>query len=310
MEADQSVYLSCSNHGLGRWRPLLVLLAMVFVTRPSIADTVWLVDEKKPVFGLVESIQNGQIQFQRTNDGISFEQVKIDQNSVQSMVISHNAERLGALTHGDWGAWHEYAEELFSQRSDPVARALAIRLLVIVLGNSKETELRKAALADLVSLARNDEEREKLRQLQYLETGKQIAATESQTKQSLPSIEERKSAAQRIKSIRLGRNVGQLADDDSLRKVIAAFEETCSWQELIQIANSNRIDDQSLRLLVALEIELLTKRETTNATERRFQWHTLAARVGSSTLNLPSIETVTEFDPLATRFENGKWTRR
>ena len=289
---------------------ITVLTFKAFGSSSAIADTLWLVGQEKPVHGIVESIENAQISFQQTSNGREFQRIEIAQRSIQTMIVNFDATRLSNLAHGDWDAWYEYAEELMPQKQDPVARVLARRLLVIVAGNSKEADLRKAALSDLISLTQNEVQKKKLRQLYYLETGDKSFVEQNTTSATLPPMEQRKAAAERVNAIRRGRDVGQLANNESLKSVISSFEETCSWQELIQISRSNRIDNRSLRRLVALELELLTAKGSRESSDSKNEWHILAGRAGASTLSLPSIDNVTEFDPQETSFQNGKWSRR
>jgi hypothetical protein len=300
--------MEVSRCGNSLWRSLAVVIAMTAWCHTSFADTLWFEGQQDPIYGIVESTAGGKVQFQRTSDGSTFERIEIDSEKVRLMVKNFDSVRLESLEPGNWNAWHEYAEELFVQRKDPVAHHLAMRLWVVVLGNSQDAQQREAALSNLVGLARSNEERRKLQQLQYLETGKRVTVVNPEAKETMPAMDQRKSAAMRIKSVRNGQGTIDTNDED-LKRVVSYFEGTCSWQELIQISRSNRIGNRSLRLLVELELALLSG-DKNGVADQYVEWHALAVRVGSSTLKLPTVSNVTEFDPLATKFENGKWTRR
>jgi len=257
---------------------LYLLLATV---DPVGADAIWLVGQKQPIYGIVESSDQKQIQFRRTTDGQQFESQTIGRNSVETIVVNHDSSRLSSLPYGDWKPWLELAEELDSQKQDPVARNLAIRLLVIVTANSNDAQQRGAAMDGLVSLARNNAERQQFNRLRYLETGKGEPAPSVRAGRSSPR--DRKSAADLVRRVRLQQTTNrELNDRVSEKKLISSLQGVCSWQES---------DKKS------------------GVTNRQSDWHVLARQIGTSDLQLPSIKNVTEFDPSATKFVTGKWTK-
>jgi len=274
------------------------------------ADTVWIAGESSPIFGIVKSSDETSILFHKTTDGASFEPVTISRDTISSIVINFDAQRISSLVHGDWKSWQDYAEELFSQKQDPVARNLATRLLVIVAGNSKDAQQRNAALNDLISLASDDMKRKKLLAVRYLETGQKRPGDDSPQPMKLPGLEARNAAAQLVRSIRQRRDVRQQLTDKQLQKTVSAFAQTCSWQELVQLANSNRIDDQGFRRLVALEYELRMADSDSNAADTSSgSWHLQANRISSKTFSLPTIHSATGFDPEENRFIDGQWEK-
>ena len=96
---------------------------------------------------------------------------------------------------------------------------------------------------------------------------------------------------------------------DRVKATVNAFKKVCSWEELVKISKSNRIDQQHLRTLVALEYQLrVGESEGTANRQREVPWHFLAGRTGSKTLSLPTIGNATEFDPTQTRYADGRWT--
>ncbi len=275
------------------------------------ADTVWLVGEQEPVYGVVESSDESSIRFRQTADGKTFESVLLDRTAIVLIVSNFDRQRLTALVPGDWQTWHQYAEELMSQERDPVARNLAMRLLVIVVGNSSNAEQRDAALADLISLARNDDEFKKLQRIRYLETGVKPPQLKKSQPEATSSPVDRIDAIQLVQSIRNGELIDEQLRNEQLKATIDTFENACSWQELVRISKSNRIDDQQLRSLVALEYQLrISDAAPAKSRAAETSWHLLAGRAGTSSLTLPTIENVTEFDPSQTSFVDGKWIQR
>lgn len=294
----------------------LVLVVLVLPCKSAVSDTIWLAGKSTPVFGIVVSTNEQSVVLSQTSDGERFSNVTIDKSEITSIVINYDVPRLSSLVYGDWEAWHRYAEELFSQKKDPVARTLCRRLRAIMVGNSKDVQLRKVALNELIQLSQSEEERNGLFILRYLETGQKRPSTNTDERKELPrpSQESRRSdrevAAKFVQSIRRGRNVDNQMDDSSLKSAVSAFENVCSWSELVQIAKSNRINANDLRRLVALEYSLRTAdEEMTFRDNKEESWHLQASRISDETFSLPTIKSVTGFDPEATKFVDGTWKR-
>jgi hypothetical protein len=289
---------------------LFALFVVLFPVALS-ADVVWLVGEKDPIYGIVESSDANTIRFRQTRDGKKYESVSFDRKSIESVVTNFDALRLAALLPEDWRPWCEYSEELISQKQDPVAHNLAMRLLVIVVGNSSDANQRDAALSDLISLARNADELKRLTQLRYLETGVRPAVQTEAPTTNLKGSNERDAAIELVRAIRNGKDVSELTLDAKLKQTVDSYADVCSWQELVQISKSNRIGEQQLRQLVALEFRLRSD-ETAIASQeaRKVPWHLLASRTEKSLLSFPTIGNVTEFNPNETRFVDGKWSQR
>ena len=288
-----------------------VLFALILASPKTVhADSIWLNGASSPLFGIVESSDDQSIVFKKTSDGSTFETVTIPKAQVSSVVINLDAQRLSSLVHGRWQQWQDYAEELFSQKQDPVARNLAMRLSVIVAGNAKDTRQRNAALNDLIALARNETERENLLTLRYLETGQKPPEKQDVPPTNLPSVESRQAAVKLVRSIRLRRDVSQQLASEQLKQTVSAMQQVCSWQELVQIANSNRIDAQDLRQLVALELELrIVDKESKATNTAGGSWHLQASRISNKTVSLPTITSATGFDPDENRFVDGRWEK-
>ena len=285
----------------------LYLAIVLAIATPADADVIWLVGQQQPVYGIVDSVGQKQINFRQTTDGQTFQSRKINRRSIATVVINYDASRLSSLAYGDWKPWLELAEELDSQKQDPVARNLAIRLLVIITANSGNLDQRRNAMDSLVSLARNKTEQKQFNRLRFLETGRGDLEVAEESQQADPQA--RKAAADLVRRVRLQQiNQRELAKRVPEMDVISSLEGVCSWQELLQISQSNRIDSRNLRRLVELELTLRSDKKSSVADSQN-DWHVLARQIGTSQLTLPSIDNVTEFDPAATKFVDGKWTK-
>ena len=288
---------------------LIALILMLWVASVARADVVWIVGQDEPIYGIVESSDEQQIGFRESADGVEFALRTIPRKSIETIVINRDPQRLASLTPGEWDAWLMLAEELHPQKQDPIARNLAMRLLVIVIANTDRESQRRIAIEELVSLARSEAERETLNQLRYLQTGQG-----SVLKLNTGQIEEfetadKQATADLVRRVRLQElSKGELLENGNAKKIIQSLDEVCSWEELLQISRTNRIDEPSLRRLVELELKLRQRGDDTENAARS-DWHVLARQVGHHQLALPTIENVTEFDPQATRFVDGQWVK-
>ena len=283
------------------------LFASAAITR---ADVVWIAGQDEPIFGIVESSDAQQVMFRQTSDGQEFTLRFIKRTDIQTMVVNHDPQTLASLQPGDWDDWLRLSEELYSQRRDPVARDLAMRLLIVVAGNSDHDAERRSAFAALLPLARSDVEREQLMQLRYLETGEgEVRPRDVDSSKQIGNAEKERVAAL-VRRVRLQQiQPAELSKNAEAKRVVSSLEEVCSWEELLRLSRINRIDDESLRRLVELEFSLRRRNQNGPTKKPTSEWHLLANRIGGSELELPTIENVTEFDPQATQFADGKWSR-
>ena len=288
----------------------IVLLWITSFASVAQADVVWIVGQDDPIYGIVESSDEQQIVFRETVDGQKFSARTIQRSSIETLVINHDPQQLAKLPSGQWETWLSLAETLHAQKKDPVARNLAIRVLVIVVANSERENQRQTAIEELVSLARSESERQKFNQLRYLETGhgsvpKKIAGEFENFESS-----EKKAVADLVRRVRLQEtSTEELSRNGKAKEIVLSLDEVCSWEDLLQMSRTNRIDEPSLRRLVELELKLRQNSDGGSENATRSDWHVLAQQVGHHELTLPRIENVTEFDPRATRFADGKWMK-
>lgn len=285
-----------------------VLLLLPGIIESASADSIWLIDESNPVFGIVESQSDKEIVFRETEDGKQFRSITLDRDRVKTVVINHDTVRLQGLRPGNALAYFEYAEELVPQKRDPVARDLAIRLFVIAVASSTDARLRHSALNQLVLLARTEKEKTELMSLLYVETGVKPAHQSRSDANPVPSEELRAAAIDLVRSVRQQKPVSTRILDERIKPTVDFYKSICSWDELVLISKSNRIDNSQLRRLVALERRLLADPDELNSLQtQNDSWNTLAKRMIASELAIPRIETVTEFNPRESIYVDGQW---
>ncbi|MEM7454668.1 MAG: hypothetical protein AAF456_09990 [Planctomycetota bacterium] len=238
---------------------------------------------------------------------------------VRTLIINIEPERLERLDPVFPAAYRDYAEELAIQSADPEARELAIRLYLIVVVSGDE-DLKNSALAGLVPLARNDEERRKFELLRFMAGGSvggnTAAAFVARDDDPIGSLSDRSfnSILQLVRAVRRQDEVaaidllGIMQGSDEIEA--ALIELDCSVDELREQALSTEPLQPSL-LLKLLQIEqqlvLIQSGQVTRITRNR-DWAALAEEPGDYWVQLPTPENVTEFDPTRNRFRNGEWT--
>jgi hypothetical protein len=293
---------------------------------PSIAfaDVLWLVDDPEPKFGLVAEANDEVVRFNESVDGVNFEAVEYQRSKVTALVVNVDFKRLESLSVDRISEYRDYAEELIPQAVDPVARRLAIRLLVIVAGNSDGKKVRKAAIASLVRLASTKEERQRWRLLEFLETGSNHSPSLEKLNQNRPrtSAADRNELVALLQSLRRGEKRSLANVKLSVRETANVWRETCSWEELEQIAKVNLLRDDQLQRLVNLEYEIRrvdqgdamdgengSNANSLKTNEEQTPWNELALRSEKRKIEFPTIENATEFDSRDYLFRNGRWQR-
>lgn len=310
---------------LSRQTSLIVVFTALFLVAdvaPANADAIWLFGESDPIFGLVVNRDEQAMRFNQTHDGVSFKTVTLKLSSVQSMVINFDVDRLQSLSPDRLKDYRDYAEELTSQAKDPVARRLALRLFVIVAGNSKDRRVRDAALASIVGLANSEEERRRWKTLYYLETGNQGSMPRDPSDRTgspaeLSSVQQRRELVGLLQSLRKGETVRFESIAPSLRETASLWSEVCSWEELVQISKSNFVNDEQLQRIVAFEYEIrkIDQQPAPDAHETSSpsvvaSWPELANRIAIDRVEIPSIRNATQFDPRQSIFRDGKWRQK
>lgn len=296
------------------WPPptrLLSLLAILFVLLSfpvhGVADVIWLNSDNQPIYGIVDDAQSSdeQVAFAKTSNGSAFEAVRIDRSNIKAIVINVDKPKLASLAPDKPESWFDHAEWLATQKQDPVARKLAIRLLLITAKHSPEQSIRDSAVRNLIPLARTPEETRKFKRLSWLETGTpdpvRIALADTAPIQLDP--QQTQLALEIIQAIRRKSPV-----DASRWSAISDTISIPGTESIEAMANAKELSSQQLSQLVALEFRL--RNPGLPITRSNPTWLELQSETKTVDLEFPTIDNVTEIDPSKTLFRDGSWFRR
>ena len=113
---------------------------------------------------------------------------------------------------------------------------------------------------------------------------------------------------QAIMQIRKGNKAGiqAMLNDEAVRREALRWGEVCSLSEILSMMENNRLSMESLSKLLSLELALrnnLSPQESSKSNS----WFEQSAQLGKSWVRLPTLSTVTEFDPTKVTYSNGEW---
>lgn len=281
----------------------------------SVADIVVVRGETRPLVGKVTVDQDDQVVVEvQDAEGLTREH-HVARERVLLIVLAEDQEKLSGLVPGQWEDYRRMAEELASQRLDPHATELAIRLFLIVAYHERGS-VREGAIASLVGLARSPEEERKFRTLAYR------SAEQDQVQWLQPPVTQIRaplSAAERellLRTVRLIRQdegdlaLGTLRDEEFLATYVKV-EHLLAYQDLKRYAYSRSINPRRMSDLLRFELALLDPSGQTELAEAR------KGTTGWSSIPLelqPPLRDVdwmnaTEFDPRDHLYRDGSWRR-
>ncbi len=260
-------------------------------------------------------------------DLLESRRVEFATNEVEMAIKNFDERRLAGLDPTDLSAYRDYAEELATQWADPVARDLAIRLLLIVANGAGDSasgqSIKRGALKGLIDLARNDREKQGFRtlfamyggELDSLEGSPSVSAAETQSEPR----ENDQVMLEIVRLLRQGANSKVLLklEDKSITSAIERWSEICSPKDLVQMAKQNRLQAEDLRRLLTIElaiengqsVEQVISGQKSSDDSLPYDWGADAERAVPDMMLLPRLQSITEFDPRDTIFRSGRWTR-
>ncbi len=290
-----------------RW---LAVLAISILLMPAAAnsDVIWLADQKDPVFGLIDDAKSTpeQIVFSKTENGTDFEVVTFERDAVKAIVVNVVTSKLESLTPDKPNDWFDLAETLSTQKQDPVARKLAIRLYLVAAKHANAAALRDAAIQNLIPLARSEQEAQRFARFSWLETGiPRPAQQESADSSPLElSPAQRQLALKIIQAIRQNKDItvaNRWKEIDDSIPVLGAGD-------IKNMSSAKTLTIQQLNQLVSLEHRL--RNPQLPFTSSKPSWLDMKSMIGNIALDFPTIDNVTEMDPAKTRYQNGQWVIR
>lgn len=303
-----------------RLRFSLVLLAALLTPTAASAIVVLPKGSTKPVMGYVVR-QDDKIVVVREilPDGKPREQ-SFQRDQIDELLVTVSPERLAELDPARPQLYREYAEELAEKHRDPEARDMALRLyhMAAVLG---EGNLRRGSLLGLAALARSPQEERKFRAAAFLydpdhDSAALAVSGEAKLTRTPTSPEHVAELLSALRLIRQGKGPqakaifqkpGVRAQLDGLTKFITA-------DELGAASTAKPLTDE--QLYKVLQAELAIERSLGNGSsssspnelaQHERSWTAAIKSRGLSPLPSLDLDTLTEFDPRACLFRDGKW---
>lgn len=237
---------------------------------------------------------------------------------IDDVVRAVSVEKLVKLSSDKPEGYRQYAEDLAAKTEDPDARAVAIRLYLIAAYLAPD-ELGRSCLLGAAALARTPEEERAFHAMAFvldpdhdatlLKRPKAVA-----TNSDSIADEDRDKLRTAVQMLRRGK-LSEAREYFGLRSVqrAQAFYGHIATQDdyLAAIEAEGRLSPRLLHKFVTLEVTL-SGIASTNAREKSSQavpWSQTIARKRTRPIKPLAIEALTEFDPRACHFVDGKWVK-
>ena len=289
---------------------LLVLASAASSPRSAFAIFVLKKGSAAPLMGQLVRADERAVVIREELTGGKTRDVTIPRGEIEELIETVSRERLAELDPAEPTAYFEYAEELAEKRRDPEARDTARRLLIIAASRG-ELALTQSSLLLLADLARNDDERRRIRALIYLHDPRQGASR--LVLPELPASDSPSAQGDLLAALRLIRQ-GQGAAAKAILEQAAIQEElarenlSLTGPDLLALTGQRMLADDDLARILRAEMSL----EQATSAEPRLghqSWSTAARTRGLAPLAPLDIRHLTEFDPAECVFRQDKWQR-
>jgi hypothetical protein len=266
-------------------------------------------NESQPMFGHVIESNEENLIFEPFGGS---ERIDMKRRSIDVLVINIDRQRLQRLQPPHFDQYRDYAEELATQRRDPAARELAIRLFIIAAAHGSPS-VSESAVRGLIELADHAEERKRWAMLLLLTANRSLSTEQSNGNLDRITDADRNVALTVVRMVRRGQGseavkiLNRPATSDSLKH----WGKICSEQEIRRMARLNRPTVEQIRRLLQLEVSLIN-RDTAEDLARQSlskDWSSVARAPSSLGGAMPSFRHATDFDPDKSIYRNGVWSR-
>jgi hypothetical protein len=281
------------------------------------ADVVFLASGQT-LYGRVLAENAGQVTLrQRIPGSVDYRRMEIPRSEITTLVINIRPAELEQLHPDQPSGYRDQAELLASQKQDPEARDLAIRLYLLAAAYG-DSSLRRDSFAGLISLARSPDEEKRFRALAHITLDDEtnwlapVPATPGPQPPAEAALAARRQLAEALENLRSGRrqDAVDVIEQPWVREILPPFESICSWQQLRSFASEPELKTEWLAKTLELEIALrdVNHAAPANDTAAAGDWSRLVTREHG--LNVPlSFDNVTEIDVSKNVFRNDEWIR-
>ena len=287
----------------------LLIAAISFVANGVQADIVWLRGQLEPIYGIIRSVDDSQLTLDESVGNGKYSERRLTRSEIESYLVNVDHVRLEKLDAANPSGYLEYAEELATQRSDPVAQALCIRLYLIAAKHSSDED-RGSAICGLMAAARNAEERERFIQIAEL-YGVKLRSVQPDSAEIVSESTDRQSLLEALRKLRRGESeaAAEALKNPALQKLVQGFSGGPDASELIRWAGMAQLSGRQLAQLLAMERALELSEVGGPSIGTTSHWGAESTRSILSLTMIPNLETVTEFNPNNSVFRNGNWQK-
>jgi hypothetical protein len=294
---------------------LAATLAAALLLAASPARAVILLEKGKtaPLRGYLVKADNVQVVVEVELPEGRRERREFPRTAIEELIIAVEPQRLAALDPAKPEAYRDYAEELAEKREDPDARVTAIRLYLIA-AYLKPGELGRSSLLGMTRLARSAREERAFRAMAYLLDAKHDPSVLSEPAKivfdaGVVPEENRGTLRTLLRLVRSGRkdDALEMLNRPAVKQLLPRLAPAITEEELR--AAAGEMSPQLLRKILDIELALAgaPPRDTSSKPARTSNWAQPIARNETGPVASLQLESLTEFDPRANRYRDGKW---
>lgn len=297
---------------------LMVLALLPPSMRSAHAVVVLPKGSDQPVMGYLVREDSRTIVVRQVLPGGKSRDIPFSKSDLEELIITVSRERLAELDPARPQLYREYAEELAEKQRDPEARDTAIRLYAIA-AHRGDDKLRHSALLGLISLARTADEERRFRAAAYLYDS-QHDATILVAPSAAPVIRHNlpRASPQLVSVFRLARQgkgsaAKAILDRPEVRAEVNQLSSLITLEDLAAACAARQLTSEQLQQLLKAELVLEGGAAPAMAgagpAAKSATWSDAWRTGGLSPLPSVKLEALTEFDPTACIYREGKWMK-
>ncbi len=238
---------------------------------------------------------------------------EILRSQIEDLIVVVCPDRLAALRPENPAEYRDYAEELASKRKDPDALVTSLRLYLIAAYLAPET-LGHSCLLAMIALARDPREERRFRAMAFLldpKHDRRILRTTEEDRAEEVIDEGRHGLLQAVRAMRRGQRRAAL----QWLERPSVHQELEKYQDLICPEQFRSWDDEippaMLRRLLTVEWLLGRAEDAADSlsADRSLAWSQIARQRELAPVVPLTLETLTEFDPRESIYDQGRWRR-
>ncbi len=294
----------------------IAFLLFANIGLPCWAVIVLVENRDEPIRGVLAEENASSIEVHELLPNGTVTKHSIPRVTISELIRAIDPEQLAALTPERPEAYRRYAEDLAIKTEDPEAPVEAIRLYLIA-AYLKPDELGRSCLLGMAGLARSPAEERSFRAMAFVldpahdPSVLKPPKVKASTFTGVTDLEKR-SLRTGVQLIRAGKldDAKKYFQRPPVQAAAASYSHIVSKADYDEAAEANgRLTPRLLRKFVTLEIALSGITTTEVATESMdvAPWSQLIARDDSEPITPQTLTTITEFDPRAQLYRDGKW---